>query len=210
MWLSKFWKSKTWRDGNKENRGGKKHKKKQILGNLVIGDVITARFRVHRIVMEESTFRCCTNKRPFGWLISGVVKGSRQGVICKDFRLIDFCFLQGLFWLICHLWFSKRGVIFTLSFRLLALGSLGWCLAQTTAGYCQFCVRLWNTALQCLFQRLFENTCVWLPPLTAWTSVFTHYREKKGKGKGKDKRLSMTIGISFKRQTAVFRGKKFK
>ena len=55
--------------------------------------------------------------------------------------------------------------------------------------------------------ELFENTCVWLPPLTAWTSVFTHYEKK---WKGKDKRLSVTIGISFKRQAAVFRGKKFK
>ena len=50
----------------------------------------------------------------------------------------------------------------------------------------------------------------WLPPLTAWTSVFTHYEKKKKKEKGKCKRLSVTIRIPFKRQTAVFRGKKFK
>lgn len=133
-------------------------------------------------------------------------KGEQAGVICKDFRLIDFCFLQGPFWLICHLWFSKeRSYFHFLPFRLMPLGSLGWCLAQTTAGYCQFCVGLWDTVLQCLFQMLFENTSVWLPPLTAWTSVFTHYGKKK-KWKGKDKRLLETRRTLFKRQVVLFRG----
>ena len=109
-------------------------------------------------------------------------KGKQAGVICKDFRLIDFSSLQDPFWLICHLWFSRRGVIFTFSHFaswLLALqDGVQFRQQLATVSFVQgYEIQHFN-----VYSRGFLKTLVfsWLPPLTAWTSVFTHYGKKSG------------------------------
>lgn len=47
--------------------------------------------------MEESAFRCRTKKRPFGRMISGVVKGSRQGSFARTSASLTFASSRVLF-----------------------------------------------------------------------------------------------------------------
>lgn len=88
----------------------------------MIWDPIIARFRINT---QNHDGRDCIQMLHQQKAIRAVDfwrgKGEQAGVICKDFCLIDFCFLRGPFWLICHLWFSRRRVIFT--FSLLPRGS---------------------------------------------------------------------------------------
>lgn len=145
------------------------------------------------------------------WVLdSREVKGSRQGSFARTFASLTFAPSRVLFgW--SAIYGSVEEELFSLS-PFLPRGSLEWCLVQTTAGYCQFCVGLWNTALQCLFQRLFENTLVQLASTSDCLDLCVNslWKKKKGQREGKGKRLSVTTGIPFKRQTAVFRGTKFK
>lgn len=87
--------------------------------------------------------------------------GEWAGVICKDFCLIDFCFLQGPFWLICHLRFSRRGIIFTFSL------CISWLLAFQTVFSSD---NSWPLSVLCrvmrystsvfISERFFENICL--------------------------------------------------
>lgn len=154
------------------------------------------------MLTEETAFRCRAAKRPFVWIVSAAGERSSQG------------HLQGLLphWLLfppgsfladlsSAVW-EERSYFHILPFCLLAFGSSGKCLAQKTAGYRQFCVGLWDTAPQCSFQRwLWKHLCR-LAPLTAWTSVFTHYGKKMERKK--DESLSVLLIILFSRQVVLF------
>lgn len=156
---------------------------------------------MYTILTKETAFWCGTAKRPFGWIVSVAGERSSQG------------HLQGLLphWLLfppgpfladlSSVVWEERSYFHILPFCLLAFGSSGKCLAQKTAGYCQFCVGLRDTAPPCSFQRwLWKHLCL-LAPLTAWTSVFTHYEKD---GKRKDESLSVLLKIFFTRQAVLF------
>lgn len=76
------------------------------------------------------------------------------------------------------------------------LASLGWCLAQTTAGHCQFVSGAEIQYFRVYFRCFLKTLLLGLPSLTAWTSVYSLWGKKKWKGK--DKRLSETIGTLLK------------
>lgn len=47
--------------------------------------------------MGKAAFRCCTNKSPFGWMISGVAKGSKQGSFARTSASLTFASSRVLF-----------------------------------------------------------------------------------------------------------------
>lgn len=141
-------------------------------------------------------------------MISGVAKGSKLGSFARTFASLTFASSRVLFgWSVIY--GSVGEELFSLSpfsprgswlFRMVFSSDNSWLLSLL----CR--VMKYSTSVF-ISDAFWEHFC--LASTSDYLGLWVYSLWKK-KWKGKDKRLYETIGLLFKRQLVIFRGKKFR